>query len=104
MEAPSFGHAGLDEHLVRAERGLEHAREELARRDRPLAALPARDELGAEREHHRGQVRRRVAVRESPAERAAMAHLRVADLRGRERDDRAVLLQQRRRTRPRRAG
>ena len=43
----------------------------------------ARHERAAEGEHHRGQVGRRVAVGQRAADRAAVAHLRVADLAGR---------------------
>ena len=39
VEAASFD-AGLDEHLVGPERGLEHAREELRGRDHPLSTEP----------------------------------------------------------------
>ena len=66
------------------------------RRNRPLAARAADDQLAVEREDHRGQVRRRIAVGERAADRSAVAHLRVADLAGRVRDDRAVLPQERR--------
>ena len=41
---------------------------------------PASDERGVEREQHRGEVGRGVAVRDRAAERAAVAHLVVADL------------------------
>ena len=93
VEAAS-GDARLDEHLVGPERGLEHAREELRGRDHPLSTGAVGDELGTESEHHRWHVRRRVAVRERAAERAAVTHLRVADLARRVRDDRAVLGEQ----------
>ena len=56
---------------------------------------PAIDELRAEREDHGREVGRRVAVGERAADRAAMAHLRIADQAGGVRDDRAVLLDQR---------
>ena len=103
VESPSFGTRDLDEHLAGPERGLEHAGEELGGRHDALAALAPRDELRAEREHHGRQVGGRVAVGERAADRAAMAHLRVADLPGRVRDDRAVLLRAAGRRRPRRA-
>ncbi len=88
-------HTRLDEHLVRRERRLEHTGEELCRRDDALAALPMCDELGAERQHHRGHVGGRVAVGERPADRSPVSHLGIADLPGRVRDDGAVLGQQR---------
>ena len=77
------------------ERRDEHAGEELCRGDRPLAARPARDELGVEREHDRREVGRRVAVRDRTADRAAVAHLRVADPGGGLPDQRAVLREHR---------
>ena len=43
---------------------------------------PARDELGVEREENRAEVARGVGVRDRAADRAAMAHLGVADVRG----------------------
>ena len=49
---------------------------------RALAGRPAHDDLGAEREHHRGQVAVRVRVRERAADRAAVPHHLVADRRG----------------------
>ena len=49
-----------------------------------------------EREDHGGEIRGRIAVGERPSDRAAMPHLRIADLAGRVRHDRAVLLEQRR--------
>ena len=56
---------------------------------------PAITNSASEREHHRRQVGRRVAVGERAADRAAMPHLRVADHARRRRDDRAVLLDER---------
>ena len=67
-----------------AERGLEEAREEVAGGDlarcRPGRATTS---VASEREQRRRQVGRRVAVRERAADRAAVADLRVADLRRR---------------------
>ena len=57
--------------------------------------LPRTTMLPPEREDHRGQVRRGVAVRERPAERAAVADLRVADLARGCAQDRDVLPHQR---------
>ena len=55
----------------------------------------ARDELGVEREQDRGEVGGRVAVRDRAADRAAVAHLWVADERGGLSDQRAVLREHR---------
>ena len=75
--------------------GLEHAGEEVGGGHDPLAAGTDDHELGVERQHHRGEIGGRVAVGERAADRAAMTHLRVADLARRRRDDRAMLLEQR---------
>ena len=54
------------------------------RRDRPARrAAPRATSDAAERQHDRGQVRRRVGVGDRAADGAAVAHLRVADLAGR---------------------
>ena len=82
----------------RRERGLEDAGEELPPGS-PLAARSARDELRVEREDHRREVGGRIAVRERAADRPAMTNLRVADLAGGVRDDRAVLAEDGRRAR-----
>jgi hypothetical protein len=52
-----------------------------------------RDEVGVQGEQHRGEVRRRVGVRDGAADRAAVADLRVADELGRPRDHGAGALQ-----------
>ena len=90
-------HADLGHHLLRPDRRLEDAVEEVRRGDRPRAVRPGDVDLAVEREQHRRQVRGRIAVRERAADRAAMAHLRIADQAGRVRDERAVLLHERRR-------
>ncbi len=56
---------------------------------------PTIDELGAEGEHHGGQVRGRVAVGERASDRAPVTNLRIADLAGGGGHDRAMLLEQR---------
>ena len=87
--------ADLGQHVLRPERGLEHAGEERARRDRALAAWAARDEVGVEGEQHRRQVGGGIAVRDRAADRAAVAHLRIADERRRLGERRAALGEQR---------
>ena len=72
----------LDDQLVGRERGFEKASEEVGCRDRPFASGTAHDDVGIERERDRRQVGGRIAVRERTAQRAAVAHLRVADERG----------------------
>ena len=88
-------HPDLGQQLALADRRLEDAGEEVGRCDRSLASRADDHELGVEREHHGREVGRRVAVRERAADRAAMPHLRVADLAGGRGDDRAVLLEER---------
>src|SRR4051795_4459115 len=63
-------HPQLDDQLVGLQRGLEEAQPELGHRDRPAAVRALDDDVAAEREQRRGQVRRRVAVRDRAAERA----------------------------------
>ena len=91
--AAELRHADLGQHLLRPERPSRRRRGR-SPPPRPSARRsgPAIDELGVEREHHRRQVGGGVAVGERAADRAAVAHLRVADQPGRVRDDRAVLL------------
>ena len=90
-----LGDPDLGQQLPRPDGRVEDAAEELGRGHRPLAFRPGDHELGFQREHHRRQVGGRVAVGERAADRAAVAHLRVADQPGRVRDDRAVLLHER---------
>jgi hypothetical protein len=71
----------------------------LARRHAPLrrrqdAALGAQHELGAEDEHHRRHVGRRVGVGDGAADGAAVPHLPVADHARGLREDREPLAQQ----------
>ena len=54
---------------------------------RAPAVRPLHVDLGVERQHHRGVVGRWIGVGEAAAERAAVAHLRIADLGGRLGDD-----------------
>ena len=56
--------------------------EEVVGRDLALAPAGRGDERGAEREHDGGQIGCRVAVGDRAADRAAVAHLRIADLAG----------------------
>ena len=64
------------------------AEEELQSRDAALAARARDRHLRAERSHQRGQVVRRVARTEVPADRPAVPHLHVGDLRAHRADDR----------------
>ena len=90
----TFGHADLGEQLVGGERRLEEAGEEVAGRDRALALARPRHERAAQGEHHRGKVGGGIGVRERTADRAPMAHLRVADLAGGVGEERHLLLEQ----------
>ena len=65
---------------------------------------PRTDERRVEREQHRGQVRRGVAVRDGATDRAAVTDLVVADLRGNAAQHAALACQQRRWSRGRGAG
>ena len=80
VEPPSFGTRISVSSSPGPTRRLEDAGEEVAApttvRSPPA---PTIDHLRAEGEHHRRQVRGRVAVRERAADRAPMPHLRVAD-------------------------
>ena len=67
------------------------------RLDRAPALRPLDVDLRVDRQHRGGVVGRRIGVREAAAERAAIAHLRIADLAGGLGDHRALLAQQRRR-------
>ncbi len=78
--AGHLGHADLDEHLVGRERGLEEAFEEVGGRDLASSVRSLGHDRATEREHDRRKVGCRIAVREGSAQRAAVAHLRVADL------------------------
>ena len=53
------------------------------------------DELRVESDQHGREVGGRIAVRDRAADRAAVAHLRIADQPRRVRENRAVLLEQR---------
>jgi hypothetical protein len=75
---------------------LEDAGEEVDGGNRPLTALPASDELRVEGEDDRREIGRRVAVSDRAADRPPVPYLRIADLAGGERHDRALLLQERR--------
>ena len=96
VESPSFGTLISVSTLPRPDGAVSNTPvKKPAAGHGPLAAGAGDDELGAEGQHHRGQVRGGIAVGERAADRAAVAHLRVADLACRRRDDRAVLLEQR---------
>ena len=92
---PELRHADLHEHLAGRERGLEDAGEELAAGIVRSPPGPRTTSSRVEREDHRRQVGRRIAVCERPSDRPAVPDLRIADLTGRERHDRAVLLEER---------
>ena len=75
----------------------EQILEEVARLHHAPSVRTLDVDLGVEREHHRRIVGRRIGVRQAAAERAAIAHLRIADLPGGLGHDGHCLLQQRRR-------
>ena len=105
---PQPGAAGLGTRISVSsssgpQRRLEQALEEVGRRDLALAGRPARDQGRVQREDHRRQVGRGVAVRERAADRAAVPDLRIADLAGGVGQQRQFAGQQRRRS-PRRGG
>ena len=83
------------EDLLRPDGGREHALEELGGRDEPLGAGADDEHLRVEREQARGQVGGRVAVGDRAADRAAVTHLRVADLGRRGREQRRLLAHER---------
>ena len=64
------------------ERGLEESGEEVVDRDLARAPRTLRDQRGPQREEHGRKVGSRIAVRDRSADRAAVAHLRIADLAG----------------------
>ena len=94
--APSFGTRTSTSTSFGCERRLPDAGEELPGRDGPVAARPSRHELSVQREDHAREIGGGIAVRERAADRPAVVDLRVADLAGCVRDDRAVLAQHRR--------
>ena len=73
------GDADLGDQLALLERGRVVVDEELVGRDRPRAGRALGDDLGAQRERDRGQVAVRIGLRERAADRAAVAHLLIAD-------------------------
>ena len=95
LEAPAgtvhLRHADLGEHLVGRERGGEEALEEVGRRDLAGAVRALRHVGGTERQRVGGQVARRVAVGDRATDRAAVTHLRIADVAGRMGEQRHVL-------------
>src|SRR6266404_4480334 len=90
------GHADLDEELVLAERRLHQPREPGVHLDRALL-LALAHELGAEGDDGGRHVGGGIAVRQRAADRALVAHGRIADHRGRLRHDGALGLEHLRR-------
>ncbi len=78
--------------LSRLQRRGEEIDEELVRRDLPGALRPLRHDGGSKGHENGREVGGRIGVRDGPSDRAAVADLDVADLRGRLRQDRAGLL------------
>ena len=83
------GDPDLRQQLAGADRGHVDAEEEVLRRDRALAVRAVDRHLGAERGQQRRQVVRRVVRADVPADRAAVSHLHVGDLRADLAEDRA---------------
>ena len=74
--------ADLGQHLVGRQRGLQETLEEVACGNLAGAVGALGDIRRAERQRRRRKVGGRIAVRNGPADRAAVAHLRVADVTG----------------------
>ena len=74
--------ADLGEHLVGLQRGFEESLEEVACGDLAGTVRALGDVGRAERQRGRGKVGGRIAVGDGSADRAAVAHLRIADLTG----------------------
>jgi hypothetical protein len=70
----------LGEQFVRCQPRLEQALEEVGGRDLPGAGRAAGHQHPAQRQHHRGQVGRGVAVDQRPTDRAPVPHLGIAHL------------------------
>ena len=68
--------------LVGGERRRHVAAKQLARGDRPLARGALRGDMAVRDQQHGPEVRRRLAVGERAADRAAVSHLLVGDRRG----------------------
>ena len=84
--------ADLREDLRGFDRGLERVEEEVTRLDQALPGLAAAHDRGVDRQEHRRPVARRVRVRDRAADRAPVAHLRVADHAGQVDEGRVVVL------------
>ena len=84
-------HADGGEHLVRRQRGLEQALEEILCLDGALALRAGRLDFAVERQQAGRQFGGRVGKGDGAAERAAVADRRVADMRHGARDQRRVL-------------
>ena len=89
-----FGHADLGEDLVGLERRLEERAVEVDRRDLAGAVRALGHVGGTEGERGRGEIGRRVGVRDRATERATVAHLRVADVASGVSQQRHVLLEE----------
>ena len=86
-----FGHPDLRQELLRAEGRGEEALVEVGGGDLPRPVRALGDVRRAEGERRGGQVGRRIGVGDRAADRAAVAHLRIADLAGRVGEQRDVL-------------
>jgi len=83
--------------LVRRQIDRKEPLEKVARLDGPPSLWPLDVNLGVECQHRGRVVRSRIGMSKAATDRAAVSHLRVADLDRGIRDDRARLLEQRRR-------
>ena len=81
----------FDEHLVIAKRGGEGTGEEGARVDRAMALRRLEMKTGVERKHDRRELGRGIGMREVAAECAAVADLRMGDVRHRLEEERRPL-------------
>ena len=73
-------HANSDQHVLRAERRLEHALEEFVRRDCTAALHAGNLEFSLERDHAGRQFRRRIGIGERTANRATIADRHMRDV------------------------
>jgi hypothetical protein len=90
LAARNAGHPDLDQQFVRGERHFEEAEEEILGVDLTSSVRTLRDERAPQRQHHGGQVGRRVTVSDRTSDGAAVANLRVTDLTGHVREHRSA--------------
>ena len=90
-------HPYLDQHLVSGERSLEESSEEIDSGDLPPACWPLGHQRAPQGQDGGGKIRCRITVGQRATERAPVTHLGITDLVGGIRQQRDLLLQQRRR-------